>query len=226
MNLARRAFRTLALLAAAGYGGEAPDLLRRLDDLEKENRELRKELARVAEEKKELAGQLEKLSRELRGLQATVDKWEIEHRQMERTLAQTQKDLAARVAEMVQQELQGRRTRFTAPAPPPGPFEDRPYLGFDGQDIEPDVARKLGLKAQGGVLITDVRDGSPAAIAGLQKNDVLVRFDGAEIKTFQDLKKALEDKKPNQVVSLSIQRGDEKLELKLTLGTRRVRVAE
>ncbi len=224
MNLALRAFSTLALVAAVGHGGEAPGLAQRLDELEKENRELRKELARVAEEKKELSGQVEKLSRELQLLQATVDKWEIEHRQMERTLAQSQKDLAARVAELIQQELQGRRTRFTAPAPPPGRFEERPYLGFDGQDIDPDVARILRLKDTSGVLATEVREGSPAGIAGLRTNDVLVRLDEAEIKSFQDLKKALEGKRPNQVVSLSVQRGDEKVELKLTLGTRRVRV--
>ena len=40
------------------------------------------------------------------------------------------------------------------------------------------------------------------------------------------VKKALEEKKPNQVVTITLQRGDEKTEVKVTLGTRRVRLDE
>lgn len=99
-------------------------------------------------------------------------------------------------------------------------------MGFDGQDIEPDVAKLLNLKAKAGVLVTDVREGSPTAIAGLAKNDVIVGLDDKEVKNFQDLKQALEDKKPNQVITVTVMRGDEKTEMKVTLGTRRVRVDE
>lgn len=200
-----------AFLAGCSREGDSASLSQRLKQLEDENRDLKK--------------QVEKLSGDLRPLQAKVDELDVGHQGLEKTLAQARKDLEARVTELVQQEVTGRRPRFGPPQPPPPVrFEERPYMGFDGQDIEPDVAKLLNLKVKTGVLVTDVREGSPAAVAGLQKNDVVVALDGAEIKSFQDLRKALDGKKPNEVVTLSAVRGEEKADYKVTLGVRRVPV--
>jgi len=203
----------VALVALGGCSGDSADLRARVKELESENAALKE--------------QVDKLSREVRPLQAKVDELDVGHRNMEKTLAQANKALEARVTEMVDQAMTGRARRFVPqPMPPPARFEEKAYMGFDAQDIEPDVAKLLNLKAKSGVLVTEVREGSPAAIAGIQKNDVVTRLDDAEIKGFQDLKKALDDKKPNQVVAVTVQRGDEKTELKVTLGLRRVRVDE
>ncbi len=204
----------LALVALWGCSGDSGDLRQRVKELEGENTALKE--------------QVDKLSKEVRPLQAKVDWLDVEHRNMEKTLAQANKALEARVTEMVDQAMTGRgRGRFVPqPQPPPVRMEEKAYMGFDAQDIEPDVAKLLNLKAKTGVLVTEVREGSPAAIAGIQKNDVVVRLDEAEIKGFQDLKKALDETKPNQVVAITAQRGDEKVEVKVTLGTRRVRVDE
>lgn len=203
---------SLALGVLAGCSDDSASLRQRVKELEEENRDLKK--------------QVEKLSAELRPLQAKVDELDVGQRSLEKTLAQARKDLEARVTDMVQQEIHGRRPRFLPQPPPPARFEDKPYMGFDAQDIEPDVAKLLDLKTKTGVLVTDVREGSPAAVAGLQKNDVVIALDGAEIKTFQDMKRVLEEKKPNQVVTLTVMRGERKTELKVTLGVRRVPVGE
>jgi S1-C subfamily serine protease len=50
--------------------------------------------------------------------------------------------------------------------------------------------------------------------------------EAAEVKVFQDLKNVLEGKKPNDVITLKVRRGEETLEMKLTLGTRRVPVGD
>jgi len=206
-------FAGLALLVVAGCSGDSADVRQRVKELEAENLALRQ--------------QVEKLSKELRPIQAKVDELDVGHRNLEKTLAQARKDLDARVADLVQQEVSGgRRGRFFPQPAAPARFEEKPYMGFDGQDIEPDVAKLLNLKAKAGVLVTDVREGSPTAIAGLAKNDVIVGLDDKEVKNFQDLKQALEDKKPNQVITVTVMRGDEKTEMKVTLGTRRVRVDE
>ena len=216
----------LAVAAAVGHGGEAPDVAQRLKQLEDENQTLRKDVQGISDERKELRKQVEKLSTDLRALQARLDELDVTHQQAMKTLALVRKDLEARLVEMVQQELQGRRTRLGPPVPAPGRFEDRPYAGFDGQDFEPGVAKALNLKAEAGVLVTQVRDGSPAAVAGLRKDDVIVAVDGVAIKKFQDFRQALGERKGGQVVTLAVARGDEKLEMKMTLGVRRVPVGE
>jgi len=189
---------------------------------------LRSEVAALKQENQALKEQVEKLSGELRPLQAKVDELDVGQRGLEKTMANARKDLEARVTDMVQQEVTGRRgeRRFMPQAPPPPRFEEKPYMGFDGQDIEPDVAKLLNLTTKAGVLVTDVREGSPAAVAGLQKNDVLLGVNGAEIKSFENLKQVLADKKPNDVITVTFLRGDEKKDVKVTLGTRRVRVDE
>jgi len=190
--------------------------------------ELRSQVAELQKENKALKEQVEKLSADLRPLRARVDELDVGQRNLEKTLVNARKDLEVRVADIVRQAMTSRRgdRRFIPQPPPPARFVEKPYMGFDGQDIEPDVAKLLKLKTKTGVLVTDVRDGSPAAIAGLQKNDVVVALDDDEIDSFETLKKALGKKKPNQVVTVTVMRGDEKKKLKVALGTRRVRVDE
>ncbi len=201
----------MALLLLSGCGGDSAD-----------------KRARTNEEDNALKAELEKLSGEVRTLRGKVDSLEQEQGRLEKTLATARKDLEARVTDMVQQEMQGGRRgpRFVPQPAPPARFEEKPYLGFDGQDIEPDVAKLLNLKVKSGVLVTDVREGSPAAVAGITKNDVVIALEKREVKSFQDLKQALTDKKANDVVTVTVQRGDEKVDAKVTLGARRVRVDE
>ena len=199
----------MALLLLGGCGGDSAD-----------------KRAQTAEEDNAAKAELEKLSGEVRTLRGKVDALEQEQGRLEKTLANARKELDNRVTEMVQQEMQGGRRgpRFVPQPAPPARFEEKPYLGFDGQDIEPDVAKLLNLKVKAGVLVTDVREGSPANIAGITKNDVVVAIDKGEIKSFQDLKQGMAGKKPNDVVTLTLQRGDEKVDAKVTLGARQVRV--
>ena len=69
-----------------------------------------------------------------------------------------------------------------------------------------------------GVLVTSVSDDSPASDADIRANDVILAFDGVEVKTVEELKTLLEDYLPGDRVSLTIQREDEEIELRLTLG--------
>lgn len=89
-----------------------------------------------------------------------------------------------------------------------------PVLGLTLQSA-PDVLRaQLDLPEGVGLVVTDVADDSPAAKAGLKKNDILLAADGAELKTVEDLQAAL-DKTKNDLLSLSILRKGEKQEVKL-----------
>jgi len=209
------AFLVAALAVLAGCsGGDDASLRKRVDELEAENQALK--------------NRLEKLSADLRPLQAKVDQLDEENQDLDRRLGQVDKDVQSRLTDMVQQAIRGGRrpNAFERVVPQEARFEVRPYLGFDGQNITADVAKHLNLKAETGVLVTDVREGAPAAVAGLAKNDVVQAFDGVEIKTREDMERAIRGKKPGDTVEMSVLRGEGKVELKIKLGMTKVRAEE
>ena len=60
-------------------------------------------------------------------------------------------------------------------------------LGVGIQGLEPQLAEYFGLGDRDGVLITTVREDSPAAAAGLKAGDVIVAVDGEEIESAGDV---------------------------------------
>ncbi|HEY1404435.1 MAG TPA: PDZ domain-containing protein, partial [Pyrinomonadaceae bacterium] len=71
-----------------------------------------------------------------------------------------------------------------------------------------------------GVAVRDVLAGGPAAKAGLQKNDVILRFDGEQVSSVQKLQRLINESAPEHVARLSISRGGAEQELSVTLGKR------
>src|SRR5437867_2146194 len=63
------------------------------------------------------------------------------------------------------------------------------------------------LQTEGGVLLSGVRDGSPAAQAGLKGGDNIVRFDDISIGNIYDYTFALRSRKPGQQVRITVKRG-------------------
>ncbi len=76
------------------------------------------------------------------------------------------------------------------------------------------------LQTEGGVLLSGVRDGSPAQVAGLKGGDTIIGFDGIGIGNVYDYTFALRSRKPGQQVRITVKRGDQKVELLATLGRR------
>jgi aminopeptidase YwaD len=72
-----------------------------------------------------------------------------------------------------------------------------------------------------GVKFADVRDGSPAAKAGLKKGDILMEFDGKKIENLYDFTYALRSHKPGDKISVTVMRGEEKLVRDVTLEVRK-----
>jgi hypothetical protein len=72
-----------------------------------------------------------------------------------------------------------------------------------------------------GVKFSDVRDGSPAAKAGLKAGDILIEFDGKKIDNLYDFTYALRSHKPGEKVSVSVMRGNEKITRDVTLEVRK-----
>ena len=107
------------------------------------------------------------------------------------------------------------------------------YLGVGVTEINQSAAEELGIPA--GVELTDVRDGGPAAEAGLKAatgsgtvdgqsfptgGDVITEVDGQAITTGAELQNAVDAKKPGDSISITYTRDGESHTVEITLGTR------
>jgi len=63
----------------------------------------------------------------------------------------------------------------------------RGWLGVGIQDLTPELADYYGLKADTGVLVTQVFEGDPADNAGIKVNDVILRVDDKPVSTGREL---------------------------------------
>ncbi len=93
----------------------------------------------------------------------------------------------------------------------------RGYLGVLIGDLDEEKAELLGLKEQGGALITKVGDESPAQKAGLEVGDVVVGVNGQRIDTSAKLRLIVSGQKPGSAVKLDVLRDGRKVELKAVL---------
>jgi serine protease Do len=79
-------------------------------------------------------------------------------------------------------------------------------FGLLVQDLTPDIARNLGMDEENGVVITGVAPGSPAANAGVRREDVVLEGDKAESTSVADLEKSRGESGAGAL--LLIRRGD------------------
>lgn len=94
----------------------------------------------------------------------------------------------------------------------------RPYLGISSETVESAAyARWYGLRVNSGVRITSVGADSPAGKAGLQVDDVIVKFNGQDIIDAQQLVDAIHRSKVGQTVEIVFWRGSEQMTIRITL---------
>jgi S1-C subfamily serine protease len=111
---------------------------------------------------------------------------------------------------------------------------DRAWLGVSSLTVDGSLDQ-LNLPVKSGALVQSVQQGSPADTAGLRGGDIsatlngspvqlggdiVTAVDGKPVKTSEDLADLVEDKKPGDEVTLTVQRGSDEQELKVELGKR------
>jgi len=72
-----------------------------------------------------------------------------------------------------------------------------------------------------GVKFADVREGSPAALAGFRGGDIMIEFDGKKIQNLYDFTYALQAHKPGDTVKVKVLRNGQPVEADVTLAKRR-----
>ncbi len=92
----------------------------------------------------------------------------------------------------------------------------RGYLGLELENISRNYAIALGLSSTQGALITNVVDDSPAEESGLKPGDVILKFDGKDIKTAEEALSRIRNKKSGEVADLTIVRKGQVMETGVT----------
>ena len=92
------------------------------------------------------------------------------------------------------------------------------YLGIEPQEITKENFGKFGLSEVRGVAVEKVVENSPAAQAGLQAGDVIVKFEGEEITSVRKLSRLISEVAPDHQVKLTILRGGSEQEITATIG--------
>jgi 2-alkenal reductase len=94
----------------------------------------------------------------------------------------------------------------------------RPYMGISFQPINPQIAARYNLPAEWGVYITQVAENSPASQAGLQQGDIITRIGDVLLDETHSYVNALFEYQPDDQVTLDVVRGNETMQLHVTLG--------
>jgi len=105
---------------------------------------------------------------------------------------------------------------FTDAAQPPR--KDRPWLGVSVEEGSEALAAQLGLAPGSGLVVTYVSPDSPAAKAGLQRNDVLADLESQLLVHPAQLRKLIQGRKQGDAIQLTFYRAGQEQAASATLG--------
>ena len=94
----------------------------------------------------------------------------------------------------------------------------RGWLGVKIQSVTDDIAETLGVKENTGALISSVTADGPAAKAGIEPGDVVMRFDGKDVASMRGLPRVVSQTAVGRSVDIEVLRKGQKKVLKIVVG--------
>ena len=94
----------------------------------------------------------------------------------------------------------------------------RGYLGVVIDDLKPNLSKLY--KHKSGALILDVAGDTPAQKAGLRRGDLIYMINNVPIKDRKALQNTIASFKPNETISIKLERDKKDIQLNITLGNR------
>jgi len=94
----------------------------------------------------------------------------------------------------------------------------RGWLGIEIREVDEVIAKQFNLPEKKGVLVNRVIEGSAAEKGGMQRGDVIVKFDGRDIKDVRDLQDMVAKTSPGKKVKLAVIRDKKEVPLTIKLG--------
>ncbi len=98
-----------------------------------------------------------------------------------------------------------------------GYVKGRPMIGVSVREITRELAYYNNLLVEEGLYIMSVTEGSGAEKAGLQRGDIITKFDGQKVTTATQMNKIRDKHKAGQSVNVTILRGNVERNVKITL---------
>ena len=103
-----------------------------------------------------------------------------------------------------------------------GKIEREYWTGFEVQAVDRRIARYFGLSRVEGVIISDIKDGSPAERAGFEVGDIILEANGERIDDVYSLIAILDEASTGDVIRLKIFRERETVQKNLRLERRTI----
>jgi serine protease Do len=94
----------------------------------------------------------------------------------------------------------------------------RGWLGVQLGTVSDEQIAQLGLKENAGARVTGVAKGGPAATAGIESDDVILRFDGQEVTTMRSLPRIVAQTPVGKSVNIELFRKGQRRTLKVVVG--------
>ncbi len=94
----------------------------------------------------------------------------------------------------------------------------RGWLGVQIQEVGHDLVESFGLEKPAGALVAGVLDGGPAEKAGIQVQDIILKFNGSDINLSADLPHLVGRTRAGSVAKLVIVRDGKKMDLEVEVG--------
>lgn len=95
----------------------------------------------------------------------------------------------------------------------------RGFLGVTLQSIDSDLANFYKLNSTKGALVTDVVNGSPAELSGLQQEDIILKYNGTEVDNLSAFRNYVSLQPPGSKLKLVIYRDGTEKELNVTIAS-------
>ncbi|MDH5764140.1 MAG: Do family serine endopeptidase [Nitrospinota bacterium] len=93
----------------------------------------------------------------------------------------------------------------------------RGWLGVMIQNLTPDLAESFALKTTNGALVSDVMTGGPAFKGGLQRGDVIVKFNNQPVEDVSELPRLVAAVQPGETVDVVILRDGKEQTVRVTI---------
>lgn len=94
----------------------------------------------------------------------------------------------------------------------------RGWLGVRIQPVTDDIAESLGMDKAIGALVAGVMKGGPVDDGTIQPGDVIIRFDGKDVRQMRDLPRVVAESPVGKAVDVVLIRKGEEQTIKVTLG--------
>lgn len=97
----------------------------------------------------------------------------------------------------------------------------RGWLGVGIQNISEEIAKQFGASVSSGALVTQVFPKTPAEKAGIKRGDIIVEYNGKEVKNVNDLTRLVGTTTPGEKTQITIIRGEERIKIPVQITERK-----